>query len=295
MTDADSPARFALWALAAYLCLTLFPLGRAVAHGAPPLVAGVHVLGVGAFWQAARMLRRGSKWRPLLVWLPLAVIPMVYAELPLLMLGAGSGYHDAQVQWIERTMFGGSSPAATLAPTIDRALGTAPSLVLSELLHVGYLSFYPIIYAPLVLLALRRETRLFGIAVAGLTLVFLVGFLAFILFPVQGPRYLWPTPPAVPDGMVRALTVRVLEAGSSRGTAFPSLHVAIAVTQSSFALQWHRSLGLVLSTLTALLAAGAVYGGYHYVVDIIAGAALGLVAGAILRRSGRTPETIPVS
>jgi membrane-associated phospholipid phosphatase len=87
------------------------------------------------------------------------------------------------------------------------------------------------------------------------------------------------------------MTLGLLERGSSRGTAFPSLHVAITVTQSLFALAWYRSLGVVLSFATVLLAVGAVYGGYHYVVDVLAGALLGLTAGSVLCLIHRTRST----
>ena len=63
-------------------------------------------------------------------------------------------------------------------------------------------------------------------------------------------------------------------------------NVAVAAMQSLFALQWHRSFGILLSVLTALLTLGAVYAGYHYAVDVMAGAVVGLVAGFALRRAG---------
>jgi len=286
---AYSTARFALWLLAGYLGLTLLPLLRGASAASPSLLLA-HGLGLVLTCQAARLLGRGSTLSPLLAWLPLLAIPLLYTELPTLMLGAGSTYHDAGVQQLELALFGGDSPARSLAAMTSASLGVRASLAVSELLHMGYLSFYAIIYGPMVILSLRNEPPVFSRAVIGLTAVFLAGFVAFIVAPVQGPRYLWPAPLGVPDGFFRALSLRVLESGSSRGTAFPSLHVAIAVTQSLFALHWLRPLGITMAVLTVLLATGAVYGGYHYAVDVIAGAMLGSVAGALLRRSTRRAE-----
>jgi membrane-associated phospholipid phosphatase len=284
-------ARVALWTMAAYLCLTFVPLLRAMATGAPRSLAVGHLVGLVVTIVAARAVARSPNWDSALAWLPVLAIPLLYVELPALMGGVGSSYHDVQVQRIELAMFGGTSPAATMAPAIARSVGATLTFVISELLHAGYLSFYVIIYAPLLVLAFRNQPRTFATAVSGLTAVFLLGFVAFILAPVQGPRYLWPAPSGVPDGVLRTMTLGLLERGSSRGTAFPSLHVAITVTQSLFALAWYRSLGVVLSFATVLLAVGAVYGGYHYVVDVLAGALLGLTAGSVLCLIHRTRST----
>ena len=281
-TGSYADARVALWTLAAYLCLTFVPLVRATAAGPSRSLALAHLGGLALTVVAARAVARPGNWDAALAWLAVLAIPLLYVELPALMVGVGSGYHDVQVQRIELALFGGASPAATMAPTIARSVGATVNLVISELLHAGYLSFYVVIYAPLVVLALRNQPRTFATAVSGLTTVFLLGFVAFVLAPVQGPRYLWPAPSGVPDGMLRTVTLGLLERGSSRGPAFPSLHVAITVTQSLFAFVWHRSLGVMLSVATGLLAVGAVYGGYHYAVDVLAGALLGLTAGLVL-------------
>ena len=259
-----------------------------------PVVLIAHVAGLGVAVYAARRLGqrngsahpRGPFAEAVLAWLPVVAVPFLYAELPALMAGIGSTYHDATVQRWELGLFGGSSPARTFAPAVARVMPPAMTLGISEVLHAGYLSFYAIIYLPVVILFARGDRAKFGRAVAGLTTIFAVTYVVFVLFPVQGPRYLWPAPTAIPNGLFRALTLRVLEGGSSRGTAFPSAHVAVATMQSLFALQWHRPFGVLLSVLTVLLTFGAVFGGYHYAVDVLAGAVVGLTAGFALRRTG---------
>jgi membrane-associated phospholipid phosphatase len=156
-----------------------------------------------------------------------------------------------------------------------------PSRALSELLHAGYLSYYALIYAPPLLLYLRGDREGFQRVSATLIAAFAVCFAVFIVFPVAGPRYLWPAPPGIPDGPVRRTALALLTAGSSRGTAFPSSHVAVAVTQTLLALSLQRRVGVVVLVLTALLALGAVYGGFHYAVDVLAGAGVGMALGAI--------------
>jgi membrane-associated phospholipid phosphatase len=85
------------------------------------------------------------------------------------------------------------------------------------------------------------------------------------------------------DGPLRATVERILRAGSSRGTAFPSSHVAVSVAQTLALWQLARGVAPALApattVATVLLAAGAVYGGFHYAVDVLAGALVGAVTG----------------
>ena len=257
-----------------------------------------------------------TEWSALVVaWLPLVAVPALYAELPRVaagLAGVGQGIapmHDAlTIRW-ELALFGpwlGASPALAFG----RA---APWLPLSELLHLAYLSYYPIIYIPPVLLwwdARRRRTpagitgardprAAFATSVFTVLLAFVLCYTVFVAFPVQGPWYTWRTGDAgaLPlSGLARAFVQTLLVAGSSRGTAFPSSHVAVSVAQTMVLAHVAPRLAWIAGPATALLALGAVYGGYHYGVDAMAGALLGAVAGwggpqvygALHRRSAGT-------
>ena len=167
-----------------------------------------------------------------------------------------------------------------MAPWLAARLPGACVALFSELVHASYFAYYFMVLVPPVMLACRGRWRAFNHTVLALTTVFVACFVLFLIFPAAGPRYLWPAPAGIPPGFFRALTMRVLEAGSSRGTAFPSSHVAIAVVASFAALRYQRPTGIVVALLTLLMGVGAVYGGYHYAIDVIAGLVLGLVIGA---------------
>jgi membrane-associated phospholipid phosphatase len=186
-------------------------------------------------------------------------------------MGASESYHDGLVQGWEAVLFGGH-PARTLAATL-------PNRAVSELLHSAYLSYYLIVYGPPLHYYVRRRFPAFGEAMLALTITYAVCFLAFVLFPVQGPRYVWEPSAGIPDGPFRSLALWILERGSSRGTAFPSSHAAVAMAQSVVTLRHSRGLGLVVTTASLLLMVGAVYGGFHYAIDVVTGAALGLTIG----------------
>ncbi|MEX0979581.1 MAG: phosphatase PAP2 family protein [Gemmatimonadota bacterium] len=292
--------------LAGYLALALLPLLSGGADAARIAVAAVHLLAIALLLYAAGdvlpRLRVGtaragadhspSRWprfalparpdfgrHPLLRWLPLLLVPFLYAELPLLNQTLTTGYHDALVLRWEASLFGGN-PAQSWA-------GALPSVVVSELLHFSYLSYYALIYVPPLMLWRAGKGDAFDATVFTLLLVFVLCFAVFIVFPVQGPRYLFPAPAGVPEGPVRGVALAVLEAGSSRGAAFPSSHMAVAAAQAVLALRFQRRAGVVVALLAAGLGAGAVYGGFHYAVDIVAGGALGVLA-ALLHPAARS-------
>lgn len=214
-------------------------------------------------------------------WAPLVLLFLLYAELPLLMRAAGRhGWYDHVVIGWEQATFG-SQPALTWSTAW-------PSILLSEFLHAAYLSYYGIIFSvPAVLYVQRRRTE-FDEAVFTLMLCFVACFAAYVAFPVAGPRYLWPSGSMRP-GPIRALTLRLLEAGSSKGTAFPSSHVAVSVTQSILALHYFGAKrGAIVAALSTGLALGAVYGGFHYAIDVGAGALLGVATAFVgLRLTAR--------
>lgn len=268
----------ALWVLLGYLLATLIPAWNAAWAG-QGRASGLLVAHIGgcilAILLATRVAPNGS--RPTVVqavrdWAPLLAVPALYTELPTLIAGAGSRFHDQLIQQWEAALFG-ASPA-------HAAAGRLPWTPLSELLHLGYLSYYVIIYAPPLWLYLRSERRQFNLTITALTVAFTGCFVVFVYFPVAGPRYLWSAPPGIPDGPVRRLALWVLANGSSKGAAFPSSHVAVAITQSMMMLSHQRRAGLLISAASVLLALGAVYGGFHYGIDVLVGGAIGVVIAA---------------
>jgi membrane-associated phospholipid phosphatase len=248
----DVPARgwlLALHAGAALLCFGLPPsraIGRRLRAAAP----------------AAFDLFRA--------WYPLALLPLMYTQLAVLNAAVHGGtYFDDRVIGWEQALFGGQ-PSRDLAAAL-------PGLLLSETLHAAYLAFYPILYVPALAIWVRRSRADFELAVFTLLAVMTAHYVFFIYFPVQGPRYLFP-PPTGPleNGFFHQLTHRLLEAGSSRGAAFPSSHVGGSVAVAIVALRLLPRLGIVLAVLALGVALGAVYGGFHYAIDALAGVVLAL-------------------
>lgn len=255
----------------AWLSIYLAASGLVLGAKGHPWLMSAHAVGLAiAGWSNVGRRRLALVVGDLL---PLLVAPILYVEVPALIAALGSSYHDVLIQRWEVALFG-SHPSRALATIM-------PNLGLSEILHAGYLAYYPAIFIPPLVLYARRNRPGYEQTVAALTAAYVICFTLFAVMPVGGPRYLW-TPDA-PDGPARRVAVTILAAGSSRGAAFPSSHMAVSVVQTAMALRWQPKMGAVLALVSVLVGLGAVYGGFHYGVDMLAGMALGLiVAGATL-------------
>lgn len=242
------------------------------------------LLHVGVAALCLSKAREPGEPAPALAWVPLLALSLLYWEIPFLSQGLASGYHDPLVAGWEAALFG--SPAMELA-------GRFPSVALSEVLHLAYIAFYPIIYVPPAILFFRGRHEEFVTTAIAIGAAATLCYTVFTYFPVQGPRYFGP-PQGVPSGPIRAFTLAILENGSSQGTAFPSSHLAIAACQAVVTLRFQPRLGIVVTVLAAGLGLGAVYGGFHYGIDMVVGGAVGVgVALAVLRmRVSDTTGTI---
>jgi len=288
-----------------YMMVTLPLALRVLSVGAPSdvhasrsrasLMVGAHVLAIAllalAAWRTRVRDAETSGTQALTNafadWLPLIIVSFLYAELPWLMTAYRGGqavvYHDAWVQAAEWKIFR-TQPSHTLA-------GALPFSWLSEGVHLGYVSYYGIIYGPPLVLYLRRHREAFAMSAGALMLAFTSCFLVFAFFPVEGPRYAWAPPPGIPEGVVRRATLWVLREGSSRGAAFPSSHAAVSVAQTvSLWLAGERRIAVVVGTFTVLLVVGAVYGGFHYAVDMAVGVVVGIACGVTGVALGRRAQ-----
>jgi membrane-associated phospholipid phosphatase len=239
------------------------------------LLSLVHAAGIGLV-AAVRKPRSGT-CQIVGDLLPLVAFPILYSEIPTLIASLGTTYHDATVQSWERAIFG-------MQPS-QRFAAAFPFMPLSELLHAGYLAYYLVIFVPPFLLYARRERRGFEETVAALAVTFALCWSIFAAFPVQGPRYLFSPPLGAPNGPVRRLALWVLASGSARGAAFPSSHMAICVVQTLMAARWQPRVSVIVAGITVLVGVGAVYGGFHYGIDMLAGTVFAMVVSAVALRA----------
>ena len=254
----------ALLALAAWPLWTEWRVGR----DGSPLALDLALLVVAL----ATLSARARVLSPVRDWLPLVAVPLLYVELRWIIPVMGAAHRDAAVVGWERLLFP-SNPSATLATR-------APSLALSEALHLAYALYYPVVGIPPMVLFFTGARRKLAATTLALVMVYAVCFLVYPIFPVDGPRFLLGPAPA-PVGPIRRYVLALLERGSSRGTAFPSSHVAASVVAALCALQHQRRIGVVAAVIALGLTIATVYGGFHYAVDAVAGLVLAVVVWAL--------------
>jgi membrane-associated phospholipid phosphatase len=237
-----------------------------------------HLLLVTVAVVAPRAREAGPVGQFLGDWYPIILLTALYAEIGLLNL-AGGLVHDPLVQRWEAALFG--------AQPSREWIRAQPHWWISWPLHLAYLSYYPaVLGAPLALWASGRR------ASARLTILltmvaFYVCYVVFLFFPVAGPRYAFALAgnEAAQSG-IAVFTQQLLDGGDSWGAAFPSSHVAAALTASVSAGWGWRPLGWILVPMSVLLVFGTVYGQYHYAVDAVAGVGLAVVILRVGRPRG---------
>jgi len=148
---------------------------------------------------------------------------------------------------------------------------TFPQVWFSELMNLGYFSYY---FMPAVVIVVYFIKRDFAEKVVFLIISsFLIYYLIFIVFPVTGPQfYFKPTLSGVPvTGIFSRAVKAVQEIGEHPTGAFPSSHVGMALIflwisrKSSGILFW------ILIPFVFLILFATVYIKAHYAVDVIGG------------------------
>ena len=239
----------------------------------PMLLALRGALGGFLVLCAAGRLPRRLAW--IQDWYPVLLAPLFYSEAGLINRAFTDGYFDLHVEEWEASLFGGQ-PSVTLR---DRLSGTW----FSEYVHLAYFSYYFLAPAMALFLYLRGRMRDFQVYMATVTTTFMTCLAIFIMFPVAGPYYIFTPPdPRSMGPLIPPMVHWLLRHGSSIGTAFPSSHVAVSVTVLLMAWRFSRIAFVLLLMFVPALAVGAVYGGFHYAIDTLAGLVLAVLVCRIV-------------
>ena len=257
-----------------------------------PLLLLAHMVYLVGAPLAIRFSTRHPVIRFFREWYPLLGILFMYNEIQFLNRILTDRFFDPWVIGWEKTIFG-----RQLATDFRRWIPWKP---FGEMMHFGYFSYYfhlPTLLLPLWLLGRRREFRIAMGVVAG---TYIFCYLWYIFFPVTGPYWQFrPFPEWSEQGwFFPRLTNAVVAGGSSRGSAFPSSHIAASVAVVGMTCRYLKPVFPVLVVTVTLLSLGTVYGGFHYAIDAICGLAIGLVAAVygprlviwFDERRGKRPE-----
>ena len=238
------------------------------------LLVPAHMLVIAfIFWLARRDYIKESRLKISSVvrsWYPLILIPMTYKELGYLIPLIHTHDFDRELALIDQRILG-VDPIIWL----DRINHPAVTLIM----QLSYLTYYVM---PIVLgIVLWRAGRFadFEFFLFMVLLGFYTSYLGYIAVPAIGPRFF------LGPGMAKSLSgpgVTAIRSFLDRmeGTTrdcFPSGHTELTLLVLFCAYRFHKKTFWVLLPAGSALIVSTVYLRYHYVVDVIAGAAFAAV------------------
>jgi membrane-associated phospholipid phosphatase len=193
---------------------------------------------------------------------------------------------------MDKFLFLGHSPTLSLL--------NIKSPVFMRLMYFSYASFYAAFPVSFAAAFLSRNTGEMRRLVLGIMLIYFFGLALFYLFPSVGPVFYTPELFAdIPNKWQKVLWGGHLAIQANRETfaaapflgvaAMPSLHGAHALFLVMIARRYHRKLFLAYLPWITLLYISTVYMGWHYVVDLVAGALISIVVkkGLLFPKSGK--------
>jgi membrane-associated phospholipid phosphatase len=242
-----------------------------------PMLAAVHVVAAGLPWLLSRAPTLSTPVAHLRRVYPLLWLAAFWTEVDLVRRQLHDGSFDAVIIAAEQAIIG--------VHLHELWMPRMNSLWFSELLHFSYFAYYLSIVLPVAWLWFRRRDEDLMNSLFRMMAVYTICFFLFAIMPVDGPRH---------TGMIfegaraegffaRLVQLVAVEHGESLGAAFPSSHVAAAVTiawvgwlyfpRPVFVLLVIEAIGVFLSTF---------YTQAHYAIDSVAGLVLALVVQAAL-------------
>jgi membrane-associated phospholipid phosphatase len=267
--------------VAVHLALTMLVCARYQHVDDWPRYVVWNGLAIAAIVFLVRKRNLGESWEFAHDWLPALLFTTVFEEVSFLSLALRGAWQNPHLIAFESVLFA-VPPAAWLH--------RYPASWFTELLAFGYFTFYPLYPAVAgTLWGYRRRARFAGAfrrMTDALSVGYVVCYTAYLLFPVRSPSHNVGQPPdalptELPAGPFRVLVRLVQDRAGVVGNAFPSSHIMLACVVLVFVFRYFRRLALPLTACILLMCAGAVYDGYHYASDVLAGALLGIVAGAL--------------
>ena len=203
-------------------------------------------------------------------WYPLITILIFYWELGLLAKLIFQEPLDQQVIDWEKKLFK-CQPSLLFCEQFNY-------YYLSELLHFSYLAYYPMVIILPLQFYITNHMTAFYFTVFAETCVFYTCLIFYIFFPVAGPRYLFEKNHSlISQGPIFKWTHKLLAEHSSKGTAFPSSHVAMATIVFLCAIYFKTSIAWVLFPFWLGITVGVVYCRFHYALDAIFGVLVAVV------------------
>ncbi|NIR42443.1 MAG: hypothetical protein GWN99_00945 [Gemmatimonadetes bacterium] len=179
---------------------------------------------------------------------------------------------DAALASLDRVLFLGASPVLLMAPHIG------PENL--EIFAFIYALFIPYLYMSIFLGLIGRPGPEREAFVTGFALLYAASFFGYLFVPARGPVVYQAADfqSALSGGFFYDLVTSSIDRMGGPHGAFPSLHVGASVFACAFDLRHNRLRGLIYLPIVLAIAVSTVALRYHYVIDLLAGLALALLA-----------------
>ncbi|HXQ24584.1 MAG TPA: phosphatase PAP2 family protein [Candidatus Acidoferrales bacterium] len=207
-------------------------------------------------------------WRVMHDFSPAVVLPVLFNTLGPIIECASPAQWDPTFAALDERFF------PMLAARWRDVLGRPPWL--TDLSYLAYVSYYLVPVALGVILYRRETPDAFRRLVFSVVLTFYASYAGYFMFPTLGPRVPFDAEAAIIGGGTfgHGLRLFVDFVERTRTDAFPSGHTAIALLCLYFAWQISQAAFAVFAPIVTAIIFSTVYLHYHYVVDVVAGAAL---------------------
>lgn len=215
-------------------------------------------------------------------WYPLLLFIVCFEETATLSHIFVPGWKDHILVSLESRLF-------PVPPTLW--LAQRANAVLTEVLEIGYFSYY--LYFVIVggTLHRRGDFARFRQLMFANALGYFICYAWYMLFPVEGPSHSisYMQHLRLPGGPFHWIVNFLQQTVGVHGNAFPSAHVFSATATLVFCWKYVPRIRHVMTVLLVLMCLGCVYDGYHYLSDVVAGVALGLVVAHGVLAAIRVP------
>ena len=255
-----------------------------------PVYVVWNVIAVAAIFFLAHRQDRGPAWEFAHDWLPAILFITVFEEVSFLSLSLRGGWQNQHILGFESRLFHGS-PMEWMHQRAQAWL--------IELLEFGYFAFYPLYPAVGGMFWAWRDRPVFRHAFRRLTDALSIGYAVcyatYLVFPTQSPanRAGVQQIGSAHGGIFQHLVRAIQNHAGVHGNAFPSAHIMLAFVVVMFAYRYLPRAAPWMLFPVLLMCAGAIYDGYHYTTDVVAGALLGIGIG--VWRSIRPYEEVGAS
>jgi membrane-associated phospholipid phosphatase len=240
--------------------------------------AGLLVAFLVASW-ATHAFAHGPRYDLALVALKFAILMTLYVTVGVGGLAVFDWGADAALARLDARLAFGKQPSLLFA-YMATPLGT-------EALSLVYAWFIPFLYLSLLSGCVGRPARERERFFDGLALLYALSYLGYLFVAARGPiDYLaeqFPQP--LPEGPLHRQVLRSVASTGGNLGAFPSLHVGASLYNCVFDLRRNLLRGLTYVLPVTFIALATLVLRYHYLVDLIAGAALAAVAVRLALRS----------